>query len=121
MRKSFALSLLITISPLMLIGCSYDRFVSLSEHEKGTKVTPSQFSSFIPGKTASSTVQQILGKPSKIQRKSGREIWVYTYQRFNSNPMIASQNSSHAVFLEFDAKGVLVRRWKKDILPDIED
>lgn len=118
MRKSLVLSLLIVVSPLMLYGCSYDRFISISEHEKGVLVSPAQFSSLIPGQTASGDVEAALGKPSKVQRKGGRDVWVYTYQRFNSNPMISEKNTYHAVFLEFNRNGVLSKRWRKDVLPD---
>lgn len=118
MRKSIALSLLIAVSPLALSGCSYDRLASLSVHEEGVKVSPAQYSTFIPGQTASDEVVKLIGEPSRVQKKAGREIWVYIHQRFNSNPMVTPENSYHAVFLQFDKQGVLQKRWRKDILPD---
>lgn len=118
MRKSIALSLLITLSPVVLSGCSYDRFNALSEHEKGILVTPAQMAQLIPGQTKASEARMSLGEPTKVQRKADRELWAYPYQRFNSNPMVTSQNSSQVVYLEFDSKGVLAKRWRKELRDD---
>lgn len=118
MKKSIALSLFITVSPLVLSGCSYDHFVAFSEHEKGTLITPAQLSSLVPGQTRISDARLSLGDPTKVQRKAGRELWAYSYQRFNSNPMVTSQNSSEVVYLEFDSKGVLAKRWRKELRDD---
>lgn len=118
MRKSIALSLLIAVSPLAMTGCSYDRLASLSVHEEGVKVSPEQYSTFIPGQTASDDVLRLIGEPSRVQEKAGREIWIYTHQRFNSNPMVTPENSFQAVFLQFDKHGILQKRWRKDVLPN---
>lgn len=121
MRRSIALSLLIVVSPLMLYGCSYDRFASMTEQKKGVLVSPAQFSSFTPDQTASRDVEATLGQPSRVQKKGGRELWVYSCERFNSNPLIAPQNSFHAVFFEFNSKGILVKKWRKDVFPGKDD
>lgn len=114
MRTNIRLMLLIAISPAFMAGCSYDRFASFSEKHEGIQVSPSQYSSLQPGQTASVAVKQTLGAPSRVQKKAGREVWVYTYHRFNSNPMITNQDSYQVVFLEFDSKGVLAKRWRKE-------
>lgn len=118
MKKKVALSLLIGLSSLVLNGCSYDRVISWSAQEKGVLVTPEQYSTFVPGQTACLEVERLLGEPSRVQRKGGKELWVYTHHRFNSNPMVTPENSYNAVFLEFDKRGILLKHWRKDVLPD---
>jgi outer membrane protein assembly factor BamE (lipoprotein component of BamABCDE complex) len=118
MRKTIRFSLLIAVIPAILSGCSFDRFASMSEQQKGTEVSAQDYSRLVPGQTASAEVQNALGRPSRVQKKLGREVWVYTFHRFNSNPMITTVNSYQAVFLEFDDKGVLNRRWRKETRDD---
>ncbi|MBI6883219.1 outer membrane protein assembly factor BamE domain-containing protein [Pseudomonas putida] len=118
MKKSFASSLCVLAFPILVSGCSSDKIASFSEKQAGTQVDAIQYASLKPGQTASEAVLRMLGQPSKIQKKAGKQVWIYTFHTYNSNPMITNRDSYQAVFVEFDHQGILTKRWRKDTKPD---
>jgi hypothetical protein len=110
MDNRIGLALLFAACPLFMAGCTSDMFVQ----REGVEVSRAQFNSFVPNKTHSSAVKAALGSPSRVQRKTGHELWIYNFKQYSSNPLAIDELKSQSTMFDFDSKGILIKRWQHD-------
>jgi hypothetical protein len=113
MDNRIGLALVFAACPLFMAGCSTN-MAELFIQQEGVEVSRSKFNSFEPGRTPSTAIRTALGEPSRKVKKAGHEIWIYNFKRYSSNPLAIDDMRSQSTAFDFDAKGILYKRWQHD-------